>query len=126
MASERKRHQTDLDNLEKLIFKLQHSCVSAAEEIEVQAEKEYFYDKEIARMARLISELRPKKHKPTVQQIMASTQSLISKDGSHMKSVRLRDGDLVQIKSKKQKVTSNLNDIKAKNRQLRENLDCLR
>lgn len=126
MGSVSKKHVNAADRLENTILRLQDQCVATAEELEAQSEKEYFFDKEISRMSRLIEQLRPQESKPTVQQIMNATQSVFSKGGSQARSVRLKDGDQGQVNNQKQKVTGNLNEIKAKNCQLREALNSLR
>jgi hypothetical protein len=120
------RAATERAGVEQLVLGLQRRCVKAAEHVEVQAEKEAFYDQEIARLNKLIEAARGRKIKKNGPADEAKGHTLSTKEGFFAKGTDESVMKPSYLKSKISHVHSSINETKAKNKQLREVLNDLR
>lgn len=122
----RQKSQTERASLEQTIFGLQERCIKTAEGIEMQAEKEAFYDQEIIRLNKLIETTRLKKIKKKEGNEQNKVHTLSTKEGFLGKGTEESIMKPSYLKSKISHVNSSINETKAKNKQLREVLNDLR
>jgi hypothetical protein len=112
--------------MELKILQFQERCVKTAENIEMQAEKENFYDLEIARLNHLIEAARLKKIKKVDGASVMRKKTLSTKEGFFGKGGEDSAFNPSTLKSKLTKVNSDINETKARNKILRETLNDLR
>ena len=117
---------SEREEMELGIHNLQERCIKAAQGIEAQKEKEHFYDNEIARLNRLIESTRLKKIDKMKDKTELRNDTIYTMDGIQGKSIEHSVSYPSGFNSKLQKIKSGINETKAKNSQLRENLNDLR
>lgn len=125
-ADDRQKSHTERASIEQAISGLQERCIKAAENIEMQFEKEAFYNQEISRLNKLIEATRLKKIKKKEGNDQNKVHTLSTKEGFLGKGTEESIMKQSYLKSKISHVNSSINETKAKNKQLREVLNDLR
>jgi hypothetical protein len=120
------RRKRERNEIEQTILKLQKRCVKNAEQIEIQSEKEAFYDMEILRLTKMVEAARLQKpqHKLNLPDQQHGDQN--SREEPKAKQIDESSLGQVGLIAKVSRANHGINEAKANNTCLRETLNHLR
>lgn len=121
-ANERRRFK----QVEQAIFEAQDRCVVFAEGIEIECQKEKFYDQEIGLLQDRLASLRTRKEHAGKKQLLRDAQVADSKEKRGLRLPVAEQETEAELRYRIDRTQNLLNDTKARNVQLRTVIDNLR